>query len=275
MYLTSEIKARLESMGISPKKSLGQNFLVSKGAIEKITLAVKDLSPELLIEIGPGLGSLTESLLKFERPIKLLELDRAFSQYWRDRKLEVIEGDALKWDWNLLKQADKTVLVSNLPYQISSSIVIDRSIHEKSLKGMVLMFQKEVAERIMAKPKTESYGLLSVIAQNFWQIEMVLEAGPKDFYPAPRVASRVLSFRPRTDFKGRKKEFLKVVKAGFAQRRKYLLSNLKVLSGKAIDENLRVIFDSLNLSHQVRAEELSINQWRDLTLKVFEGSGNE
>lgn len=273
MYLTSEIIAKLESMGLSPKKSLGQNFLVSKGAIVKITQAVSALNPEFLVEVGPGLGSLTESLLKLEKPLKLLELDRAFSQHWRDRKLDVIEGDALKWDWNLLKNTEKTVLVSNLPYQISSSIVIDRSIQEKPLKGMVLMFQKEVAERLMAKPKSDAYGFLSVIAQNYWTVSFVLEAGPNDFYPPPRVASRVLSFSPRTDFTGQKKEFLKVVKAGFAQRRKYLISNLKVLSGKAIDNNLRVIFDDLKLSHQVRAEELSVNQWRELTLKIFEGSG--
>jgi 16S rRNA (adenine1518-N6/adenine1519-N6)-dimethyltransferase len=269
MYLTSEIIAKLEAMGVSPKKSLGQNFLVSRLAIDKIAKAVEALGPESLIEIGPGLGSLTEAILRLQLPIKLMELDRAFAQYWRDRNQEVIEGDAMKWDWNLLKNSEKTVLVSNLPYQISSSIVIERSVHEKYLKGMVLMFQKEVAERIMAKPKTEAYGLLSVIAQNFWKIELVLEAGPKDFYPPPRVASRVLSFAPRSDYEGPKKEFLKVVKAGFAQRRKFLLSNLKALGGNASDKNLRLIFDQLGLSQQVRAEELNISQWRALTQELF------
>lgn len=270
MYLTNEIIAKLEALGVAPKKSLGQNFLVSVAAIEKIVRAVEQMKPEALVEIGPGLGSLTEALLKLERPIKLLELDRAFSQYWRDRKLEVVEGDALKWDWNLLKNSDNTVLVSNLPYQISSSIVIDRSVHDKALKGMVLMFQKEVAERITAKPKSEAYGFLSVIAQNFWSIHLVLDAGARDFYPPPKIASRVLAFQPRTDYSGARRNFLKVVKAGFAQRRKFLISNLKALGGGATDENLRNIFDSLALSHKARAEELSIQQWRDLTKKIFE-----
>lgn len=270
MYLTGEIIAKLEALGIAPKKSLGQNFLVSVAAIEKIAKAVSELNPEYLVEIGPGLGSLTGALLKLKIPMRLLELDRTFAKYWRDLQVEVIEGDALKWDWNRLKNEETTVLVSNLPYQISSSIVIDRSVQALSLKGMVLMFQKEVAERIVAKPKTEAYGLLSVIAQNFWIIENVLEAGPKDFYPPPRVASRVLRFKPRNDYEGSKKDFLKVVKAGFSHRRKFLLSNLKALSGKATDENLRLIFDEIKLSHQIRAEELTIQHWRLLTKSLFQ-----
>lgn len=270
MYLTNEIIAKLEALGVSAKRSLGQNFLVSKSAITKIIGAAKKLEPEFILEIGPGLGSLTDALKLLNVPLKLLELDSVFAQNWRDQKLEVIEVDALKWDWNLLKNTDKTVLVSNLPYQISSTILIERSIHDKTLKGMVLMFQKEVAERIMAKPKSDNYGLLTVIAQNFWKIDFILEAGPKDFYPAPRVASRVLSFTRRSDIEGPRKDFLKVVKAGFTQRRKFLISNLKSLGGSSTDENLRLIFDDLKLSHQCRAQELSINQWRELTKKICE-----
>lgn len=269
MYITNEIMAKLESLGLSPKKSLGQNFLVSKLAIEKIVTAVRAHGPQTLFEVGPGLGSLTDGLTALTCPLTLLELDRSFAEYWRQKNFNVIEGDALKWDWNRVEKPDQTVLVSNLPYQISSSIVIDRSIQEKPLKGMVLMFQKEVAERIVAKPRSEAYGLLSVIAQNFWTIQFVLEAGPKDFYPPPRVASRVLSFSKRTDWEGSRKDFLKVVKAGFAQRRKILISNLKVLGGNAIDEKLRPFFEQLHLSPQVRAEELSIDQWRALTKWLF------
>lgn len=271
MYLTGEIIEKLEALGVSPKKSLGQNFLVSKSVIEKIINAVVELQANQIIEIGPGLGSLTESLIKRDLPLTLMELDKAFSEYWRGRGQKVIEGDALKWDWNLVSQPESTVLVSNLPYQISSSIVIDRSIHEKILKGMVLMFQKEVAERIVAKPKAEAYGLLSVIAQNFWTISVVAEAGPKDFYPPPRVASRILAFKPRRDYSGASRPFLNVVKAGFAQRRKFLISNLRALGGVATDSHLRTLFDSLGLSQKIRAEELSIDQWRALTGALFGG----
>lgn len=269
MYLTNEIIAKLEALGVSPKKALGQNFLVSTGAIEKIVNAVKAMSPQYLVEIGPGLGSLTESLVALELPLTLLELDRMFSAYWRERNFEVVEGDALRWDWGQLAHPKGTVLVSNLPYQISSSIVIDRSVPGEDLKGMVLMFQKEVAERITARPKTEAYGLLSVIAQNFWNISTVLDAGPRDFYPPPKIASRVLAFVPRADISGNRRDFLRVVKAGFAQRRKYLLSNLKALGRVGMDESLRRVFNDLDLSQQVRAEELAVSDWRRLTQKLY------
>ncbi len=263
MYLTREILGKLESLGISPKKSLGQNFLVSQNTIDKILKAAEGFQAENLIEVGPGLGSLTEGLLKWGTPMSLLELDRVFAQYWRDRGQTVIEGDALHWNWNQIINPHSTLLVSNLPYQISSTLVIDRSISSATLMGMVLMFQKEVAERIAAKPKTDSYGLLSVIAQNFWKIEFVTEAGPKDFYPPPRVASRVLKFTPKNDFNGKPSDFLKLIKAGFSHRRKYLLSNLKSL-GNITGEEWHGIFEKLPLSPQVRAEELNLQQWRDL-----------
>ncbi len=268
MYITSEIMAKLESMGIEPKKSLGQNFLVSQNVINRIIQKVKDHRPEKIIEIGPGLGSLTESLLQLQLPLQLIELDRTFAQYWRTRQQDVIEGDALKWDWNRLKDAERTLLVSNLPYQISSSLVIDRSIQKTLLSGMVLMFQKEVAERLLAKPKTEAYGLLSVIAQNFWSMEIVADAGPKDFYPPPRIASRVISFKPRNDYQGVAKEFLTLVKTGFSQRRKFLLSNLRSLGNAPGDELMKEIFLKLNISPQCRAEELSIEQWRELSYQL-------
>jgi len=263
MYLTSEILAKLEVLGISPKKSLGQNFLVSKNTIAKILKAADEFQAEALIEVGPGLGSLTEGLIKMEIPLTLLELDHIFSQYWRDRGFEVIEGDALRWDWKRIPNPASTLLVSNLPYQISSTLVIELSLSALHLKGMVLMFQKEVAERMVAKPKTEQYGLLSVIAQNIWKIEFVTEAGPKDFYPPPRVASRVLKFTPKNEFEGNPREFLNLVKAGFSHRRKYLMSNLKSL-GNVTSDQWRVIFEQIGLSPQIRAEELGVHQWREL-----------
>lgn len=263
MYLTSELLIKLESLGLSPKKSLGQNFLVSKNVIDKILKSAQEFSAETLIEVGPGLGSLTEGLLQRGCPLLLLELDHVFARYWRERGISVIEGDALRWDWNQVKEPESTLLVSNLPYQISSSLVIDRSMSTSPLMGMVLMFQKEVAERIVAKPKTEQYGLLSVIAQNFWNIEFVTEAGPKDFYPPPRVASRVLKWTPKKDYEGDAQDFLTLVKVGFSHRRKYLLSNLKSLGQGSSDFWLSA-FDQLGLSQQVRAEELTLAHWRGL-----------
>ncbi|MGZ3780554.1 MAG: 16S rRNA (adenine(1518)-N(6)/adenine(1519)-N(6))-dimethyltransferase RsmA [Pseudobdellovibrionaceae bacterium] len=256
---SQRLEKTLQELGILAKKSLGQNFLVSDLVIERIIHQVKEFAPEALIEVGPGPGALTYFLRQMGVPLKLIELDRVIAAYWREQGLEVIEEDALKLNWSQFYSDKKLVFVSNLPYQISSSIVIERSVEEKGPEHMVLMFQKEVAQRIRALPKTEHYGLLSVIAQTFWKTSVVTEAGPRDFSPSPRVASRVLAFsRIPTEIKNRDK-FLKFVKAGFAQRRKLLKSNLSGLLNqmKLTEEQLVGWLSEMGFKETARAEELS------------------
>ncbi|MGZ3772792.1 MAG: 16S rRNA (adenine(1518)-N(6)/adenine(1519)-N(6))-dimethyltransferase RsmA [Bdellovibrio sp.] len=256
---SQRLEKTLQELGILAKKSLGQNFLVSDLVIERIIHQVKEFAPEALIEVGPGPGALTYFLRQMGVPLKLIELDRVIAAYWREQGLEVIEEDALKLNWSQFYSDKKLVFVSNLPYQISSSIVIERSVEEKGPEHMVLMFQKEVAQRIRALPKTEHYGLLSVIAQTFWKTSVVTEAGPRDFSPSPRVASRVLAFsRIPTEIKNRDK-FLKFVKAGFAQRRKLLKSNLSGLLNqmKLTEEQLVGWLSEMGFKGTARAEELS------------------
>lgn len=259
MNARERLQIVLEKTGAAAKKSLGQNFLVSDLVIERIHQAVKAQSPKALIEIGPGAGALTDGLLQQGLPLQLIELDTGFAAYWRERGAEVLEGDALRVDWTALTQGKECTLVSNLPYQISSSIVIDRSI-ERDVNGMVLMFQKEVAQRIRASASTEEYGMLSVIAQTFWKIEIVSEAGPRDFQPAPRVASRVLSFRALSDVPVRDpKRFLGFVKSAFSQRRKLLRKNLGGWMGPhGLTESIFMDkLASFGLKETARAEELS------------------
>ena len=259
------LKNFLEKQPHDAKRSLGQNFLVSDHVVEKILKAAQSFNPEKLIEVGPGPGALTDHLKTWSIPLQLIELDRDLVAYWREQGCEVIEADALQIDWSQLIKPN-TVLVSNLPYQISSSLVIDRSLDENGLQAMVLMFQKEVAQRLMAQKSTEDYGLLSVIAQNFWLIKNVCEAGPRDFSPAPRVASRVLSFTKKpSEIKNRKK-FLKFVKAAYAQRRKQLKSNL--LSDPEWQNKSPVLLPSWLEANKrpltIRAEELSPDEMKDL-----------
>jgi 16S rRNA (adenine1518-N6/adenine1519-N6)-dimethyltransferase len=282
MTLTiTDIKEKLAALGIQPKKSLGQNFLISEIVINKIISKVEQQKAKKLIEVGPGLGALTESLLSLGLPLTVLELDSVFAEEWRKRaielgvaksdrsseslmastsQLEIAECDALRWEsWGTLPEAEATVLVSNLPYQISSSIVIDRSIEKPFIKAMVLMFQKEVAQRIMARHKTESYGLLSVIAQTFWDVEKLVDAGPKDFFPPPQIASRVLYFKRKDTPIVDPKRYLKWVKAGFAHRRKLLKSNLG-----AVIRDPEILIEKMSLNPQCRAEELTVAQWIEL-----------
>lgn len=251
------LKSRLEELGVRSKKSLGQNFLISDFVIDDIVEEVKRVEPAFLIEIGPGLGALTEALLVF-KPL-LIELDGKLAEFWRKRGCSVIENDALKVKWDQLALPPNSWIVSNLPYQISTHLVVDRSFGPLNISGMVLMFQKEVAQRLTALPRSSAYGLLSVIAQNFWKMNKLIDAAPRDFYPSPRVASRVLVFkRKATDLDVK---FLSFVKVAFEQRRKLLIKNLKAINSKFQWERL---LETMQIGPKARAEELSAEQFAEL-----------
>ncbi len=258
-----KLKSTMLELGIEPKKSLGQNFLISDHVIEKIIQKVKSIDADLLLEIGPGLGALTHHLQGHFQQFWLIELDKIFVTYWQQKGLRVFESDALQWNWREIPKNQKVTLVSNLPYQISSSLVIDRSLDPLPLQLMVLMFQKEVAQRIKAVFNSENYGILSVIAQEFWSIENLLEAGPGDFLPPPKVASRVLVFTPRKSEIEDRNRYLKFIKACFLHRRKLMASNLKEgYSSKA--DKIEEAFIKLKLNPKVRAQELKLKQFVDL-----------
>ncbi|MGZ3742601.1 MAG: 16S rRNA (adenine(1518)-N(6)/adenine(1519)-N(6))-dimethyltransferase RsmA [Pseudobdellovibrionaceae bacterium] len=261
-----------ESLGIAAKRSLGQNFLVSDLVIERIINKAKEFHPAVLIEVGPGPGALTYFLRKMDADFLVIELDRVLSQYWRDQGLNVVEGDALQLNWqDFYQKPGKKVLVSNLPYQISSSIVIERCLDASrgGLDHMVLMFQKEVAQRIAAKAKSENYGFLTVMAQTFWSTETVTEAGPRDFSPPPRVASRVLAFTRKPAPLQNTKAYLTFVKSAFAQRRKLLKKNISSLCNQKgiAEEQLVNWFKEMGFTETVRAEELTPEQFVTLYKK--------
>lgn len=259
-YNVQELLQKLESLGVRPNKKLGQNFLVNQEVCKKIVGQAMKLKPSTIVEVGPGLGALTDQDIG-SVPQILIELDRGFVEYWKSQSKNIIHEDALKLDWSILNLPVNSLLLSNLPYQISASLVIDRSIEPFNISYMVLMFQKEVAQRILAKPKTENYGLLSVISQAFWNVEYFVELSSKDFYPPPQVASRVLVFKRKKEVPSAPNKFLNFIKLAFAQRRKFLISNLGAYKTK--DELLKS-FESLKISEKVRAEELSVEQFIEL-----------
>lgn len=262
------LKEVQDALGIEAKKSLGQNFLISDVVIERIINKAREFDPDILIEVGPGPGALTYFLRQFKAEFLVIELDHVLAEFWRGHGVNIIEGDALQLDWQQFYEgkAGKKVLVSNLPYQISSSIVIDRCLDRGGLDHMVLMFQKEVAQRIAAKAQTDAYGLLTVIAQTFWKTEKVTEAGPGDFDPAPRVASRVLAFTRKETSVQNPKAFLGFVKAAFAQRRKLLKKNLSALYSQTGVNEEQVIgwLAAMGFKETVRAEELNPDQFVEL-----------
>jgi 16S rRNA (adenine1518-N6/adenine1519-N6)-dimethyltransferase len=248
------LELRLKELEVFAKKSLGQNFLVSDGVINKIIAAVLDHKPKKIIEIGPGCGALTDILREKFTDLTLIELDTKLAEFWRLQGLTVIEADALQMDWHF---NNEYTLVSNLPFQISSSLVIERSLDAHQLEAMILMFQKEVAQRIRAAAQTEHYGMLSVIAQEFWQIETVCDAGSREFKPAPKVSSRVLKFFPRKSNIEDKKAYLSFVKTCFQQRRRVLTTNVKALPANFDITKLNEWFVLNKKNEKVRVEELS------------------
>ncbi len=269
LILTKEkIYDRLRELGAEPKRSLGQNFLISERAVTQIVEAAQrnlaayaktHSTPQNLIEIGPGLGSLTESLIELKVPFQVIELDKTFSEYWRGRGIKLTEADALKVDWKTLNLEAGTLLVSNLPYQISSSLVIERSMEPAGVAQMILMFQKEVAQRLLAKKSTDAYGLLTVIAQTFWNMANLIEVSPREFYPAPNVVSRVVTFEwanRSLPSGGTPQDFLKLVKAAFAHRRKLMMKNLVSGWGGLDGEAWAKVFEATGLLPTARAEEL-------------------
>lgn len=273
MYRLQETKDKMQALGVFPQKSLGQNFLVSERVIETIVAAAQKTKLNRIVEVGPGLGAITEGLKALAPDLVVIELDRKFCEYWRTQEVRVIEGDALQIEWPLIFDKEPSLLVSNLPYQISSSIVIDRSVDPCGVQEMILMFQKEVAQRIESKPSTENYGMLSVMAQLFWKIEKVCDAGPKDFYPPPQVASRVLRFSFKNPFiatesktaEAQSQQFLQFVKICFAHRRKMLVSNLK---GYGEPGKAQEILNRWGIQDKIRPENLSPVQFLQLFREI-------
>jgi 16S rRNA (adenine1518-N6/adenine1519-N6)-dimethyltransferase len=257
MHTKKELDERLAKAGIQPLKKLGQNFLVNTKICQQIVKTIQNTSPQTVVEIGPGLGALTDELLLGPWQTVLVELDSGMVKYWQEKipDIKLIHKDALKIEWQSLELSKPAVLISNLPYSIAASLVVElSSLNEPVFQSMFLMFQKEVAERIEADIHAKDYGMLSVMAQTSWEITRVIDAGPQDFFPVPHVGSRVLEFRWKTPEFDREK-FLKFVKAAFAQRRKKLSSNLGVNYPKA---KIAEVFNALSLSSDTRAQELDI-----------------
>jgi 16S rRNA (adenine1518-N6/adenine1519-N6)-dimethyltransferase len=262
MHNKQELDRRMEAAGIRPLKKLGQNFLLNPKICESVIEAVAAEGPLSVVEIGPGLGALTDGLLEKSWDLKLIEIDAGLIEYWKRvaPSLELIHQDALKLIWKDLNLAKPAVLISNLPYSIAASLVVELSSEEQPFDSLVLMFQKEVAERIDALKSSKDYGMLSVVAQANWDIRKVVDAGPQDFFPVPNVGSRVLQFKAKKVGFDRSK-FLTFVKLGFSQRRKKLSSNL---SGQFKKERIQEGFINLDLGPDTRAQELTPIQFVEL-----------
>jgi 16S rRNA (adenine1518-N6/adenine1519-N6)-dimethyltransferase len=266
MHNKGELDRRMELAGIKPLKKLGQNFLLNPKICESLVAGVLQFKPKVVVEIGPGLGALTDDLIKGDWRSLLVEVDSGLVEFWKKQNsnIEIIHKDALHIKWQDLKLESPSILVSNLPYSIAASLVVELSSTINPFSALVLMFQKEVAERITAIISSADYGMLSVIAQSNWSISKLIDAGPQDFFPVPHVGSRVLVFTP-LDVNFSRENFLTFVKLAYSQRRKKLISNLTKKYKRA---DLETSFSALRLSPDSRAQELSPDQF----IRLFKAS---
>ena len=260
------------------KRSFGQNFLVDKNYIEKILSAVRPSAGDTIVEIGPGRGALTERLVESAGRVLAIELDRDMAAILNERfvnceNFELIAADALKVDFaELSREAGKKLkLVANLPYYISTAILQRLIESRQAFSEMVLMFQREVVDRIMAEPGNRDRGYLSVLVQAFLDCRRLFDVPPAAFRPQPKVWSSVAAFKPRSDEPvWLAEQFKLVVSAGFGQKRKTLYNNLRS-AAESLNLDPAQIADMLrecNIDPARRAETLTQQEWARLALKL-------
>lgn len=262
------LRSIIEQYGLAAKKTLGQHFLLDLNVTRKIARLAGVGSDDTVLEIGPGPGGLTRALLETGACVIALERDRrcvealeGLGRHYPAR-LTVIEADALHADEKtLLGDAAPVKIIANLPYNISTELLI------KWLKAgpelwsrMALMFQKEVADRILAGPGSKTYGRLSVIAQATSTPVRAFDLPARAFTPPPKVDSSVVLFEPRSNRSEEIDALEKVTQAAFSQRRKMLRSSLKA----AFNQDLAAALSAAGIDETVRAEDVSVDQYKRL-----------
>ena len=252
----------IATFGLAPKKSLGQNFLLDLNITQKIARAAGNLKDVTVLEVGPGPGGLTRALL-LEGADKLIALekdDKCISALEplvaaAGGRLKVIPQDALEFDYGAVEGFKK--IVANLPYNISTELLMGWLDHPQNIKGMTLMFQKEVAQRLTAVPHTKAYGRLSILTQARFDATIAFILPPSVFTPAPKIDSAVVQFQPRPLLDEKRWDGLKILtRHAFAQRRKTLHNQFKALKDIGF-----VILERAGIDPQRRAETLNLDEF--------------
>jgi len=273
--LGGQIDLSQRVFGFPVQKQLGQNFLINKEILVEITKTL-DLKPdEKVIEIGPGLGFLTEVLISKGAVVTAIELDPYCVEAINKlslANLTIIKGDFLQTDLNsILKEPVK--IVGNIPYNITTPI-ISKLIGEigqpvpwlKQIKSIVLTVQRELANRLIAKPGRKDYSQITLLMNYYGTTEMLFKIGPENFSPQPQVSSTVIKFTPHDKISVNCKNHIllrRIIQTSFSSRRKMLKNNLRSL--RIEEAVLTKIFRELNFDPQVRAESLSLELFAKLT----------
>ena len=275
-----ETRIIMKKYNIKANKSLGQNFLISQEVVNNIIKASEISEKDLVIEIGPGLGTLTKRLLEQAGKVICVELDTKMINILEERfflykNLEIINQDILKVDLkNKIKQEkekngfEKVKIVANLPYYITTPIRMKLLEEELDLESITVMIQKEVADRLTAIPGKKNTGAITYTVYYYTDSEEILEVPKDSFIPEPEVTSEVIKLNirktPIVEPKNKEKMF-KVIKCAFTQRRKTLLNSL--VNTNILDSKQQGItmLNSLNINENIRPEELTIEQFKKIS----------
>ena len=273
-----EVKELLDKYNLNAKKGFGQNFLIDDNILKKIASSLDEKDYQAVIEVGPGLGSLTRYLVKSYPQVLCYEIDKDMIEVLNDTILEhnltIKEGDFLKS--NVEKDIEtyfgkqNVCLIANLPYYITSPILLKLLEEVPSVKDIVIMIQKEVADRFVAKPNTKDYNALSVLIQYFTNAEKLFDVSPNAFIPAPKVSSSVihLSYKDKVSLNGDDLTFfLKFNRNIFKQRRKTLVNNICSSFNISKENTAKILIDN-GFKDTIRSEALSVEEIVNLS-KIF------
>lgn len=280
MNLSQETKYLMNKYNITANKSYGQNFLIDENAVSGIVEKAEVSKKDLVIEIGPGLGTLTSFLLESAGKVICIELDTNMLKILNDRfklynNFELINDDVLKVDLQELisknAEFENVKVVANLPYYITTPIIMKLLEEKLNLTSITVMVQKEVAERLTEKPGGKNTGSITYSINYYTEPETVLEV-PKDcFIPSPKVDSSVIKLNVLKEPKIKVLDeslFFKVVKCAFLQKRKTLVNSLSN-SGILNKNEIESILNELDLDLRVRAEQLTLEQFGMLSDKIY------
>ncbi|MBR2744809.1 MAG: 16S rRNA (adenine(1518)-N(6)/adenine(1519)-N(6))-dimethyltransferase RsmA [Clostridia bacterium] len=273
--LIETTKFLLKKYKLSANKNLGQNFLINENVVNSIVESSSISEEDVVIEIGPGLGNLTEELLKKAGKVIAIELDDRMTEILKDRffmykNFELINDDVLKVDLNSLIKEQKNnglkraKIVANLPYYITTPIIMKLLEEKLDIASITVMIQKEVADRLIAVPGSKLSGAITYCVSYYAESESVMIVENNSFIPEPSVDSEVIKLTIRNNPSVEvvdEQEFFKLIKVSFMQRRKTFLNSL-VNGGIFKDkEEAKVMFDDLELDYNIRGEKLSIEDF--------------
>jgi len=279
LYAPSTIRDIKDKYGFKLSKSLGQNFLTDKNIIDKIIDATEITEEDLVIEIGPGIGVLTSEAAQLAKKVAAVEIDRNLIPILQEtlaeyNNVEIINQDVLKTDLNgIIREAGcrKTRIIGNLPYYITTPIIMGLLEGRVQADSITIMMQKEVADRIKSGPGTKNYGALSAAVQYYCTVDTIAVVPKEVFFPVPKVDSAVLRLNIRKDKPVElydEKLFFRCIKAGFGQRRKTLANSLSQL-GDFTKDQIRQCLEASGIDEKRRAETLSLEEFAAIANDLY------